>query len=256
MRSTPTLKPLKALRQGLGALARQPGLAFGFSALACGLHLLGWALFAAGHSSDSAVLALVFHGLGLALYAGSLIWLIEGLTRIGLAVGADQHLRWKQLCRWHGQRSVDLALGLLNTGLALAATALAGFMAWSLVVFLVPALSVLPAVMALGALATMALSQLFNACLVLDQRLSPSKAFSVGMLLLSHHWPELMALAPLLITILAAPFLVGVVAEAIGAGLGVVLTVLAMVIALPVLASTVTAAYRQLRAPVISPAAR
>lgn len=246
MRAAPALRPLTALRQGLGALGRQPGLAFGFSALACGVHLLGWALFAAGHSTGSAVLGLLLHGLGLALYGGSLIWLIEGLTRISLALGAGRHLRWRQLCRWHGQASLHLALGLLNTGLALAATALAGFMAWSLMLFLMPALSIVPALLGLAALATVALSQLFNACLVLDLRLSPSQAFGRGTALLHHHWGGLVALAPVLLAILALPFVVGVLAEAIGAGLGVVVTVVAMVAALPPLAATVTAAYRQL----------
>ena len=241
------LRPGQALRQGLRGLRLQPRLTWGFSALACGLHLLGWGLFAAGHSNDSAVLALLLHAVGVGLYAGSLIWLIEGLSRLGLAHGAGRRLRWRQLARWHGRQSWSLALGLLNTVLAAAAAALAGFMAWSLVLFLLPALSVLPGLLAVAAVAAVLLSQLFNPCLVLDQRLSPSEAFGRGVALLSRHWPALLALLPLLLVLLALPFGLGLLAEAFGAGLGVAVTVLAMVAVLPVIAATVSAAYRQLR---------
>ena len=244
--SAPALRPLLALRQGFAAVQRQPRLALGFSALACGIHLLGWALFAAGHGSSSAVLALVLHGLGVLLYGASLIWLIEGLTHIGLVLGSGGSLRGRALCHWHGPRSRHLALGLFNTALALAATALAGFMAWSLVLFLLPALSVLPALLGLMAVLAMGLSQLFNPCLVLAERLSPSRAFARGLELLSHHWSGLLGLAPLLLALLLVPFALGLVAEAVGAGLGVVITALAMVMVLPLLAATVTAAYRQL----------
>ena len=241
------LRPGLALRQGLEGLGLQPGLTWGFSSLACAVHLLGWGLFAAGYSTESAVLALLLHIVGVGLYGGTLIWLIEGLSRLGLAHGAGRRLRWRQLARWHGRQSWTVAVGLLNMVLAAAAAALAGFMAWSLVLFLVPALSVLPGLLALAAVTAVLLSQLFNPCLVLDRQISPSAAFSLGVALLIQHWLGMIALLPLLVTLLALPFGLGLLAEAIGAGLGVVVTVLAMVAALPVLAATVCAAYRQLR---------
>ena len=247
----PELRPVLALRQGIAGLGLQPGLTWGFSALACAVHLLGWGLFAAGHNTDSAVLALLLHTVGVGLYAGSLIWLIEGLSRLGLAHGAERRLRWRQLARWHGRQSWTVAMGLLNTVLAAGAAALAGFMAWSLVLFLAPAVSVVPGLLALAAVTAVLLSQLFNPCLVLDRQLSPSEAFALGVALLIRHWLGMIALLPLLLALLALPFGLGLLAEAIGAGLGGVVTVVAMVAALPVLASTVCAAYRQLR-----PAAR
>jgi hypothetical protein len=228
-------------------LQLQPWLTWGFCALACGLHLLGWALFAAGQASGSAVIALLLNGVGVGLYVASLIWLIEGLSRLGLAHGTGRRLRWRQLARWHGRQSWRLSLGLLNTALAAAAAALAGFMAWSLVLYLLPALSVLPALLGVAAVAAVLLSQLFCTCLVLDQRLSPSQAFGRGVDLLSGHWPALLTLLPLLLAILAMPFVLGLLAEALGSGLGVVVTGLAMVGVLPVLAATVSAAYRQLQ---------
>ena len=244
----PGLRPARALRQGLQGLRLQPRLTWGFSTVACALHLLGWGLFAAGHSNDSAVLALLLHTAGVGLYAGSLIWLIEGLSRIGLAHESGRRLRWRQLARWHGHQSWAVAFGVLNTLLAAAAAALTGFMAWSLVLFLLPALSVLPALLAMAGVTAVLLSQLFNPCLVLDQHLSPSEAFGRGVDLLSRNWPGLIALLLLLLSQLALPFGLGLLAEAIGAGLGVVVTAVAMVAVLPVLAATVCAAYRQLRA--------
>ena len=243
----PGLHPGRALRQGLQGLRLQPQITWSFSALACGLHLVGWGLFAAGHSNDSAVLALLLHAVGVGLYAGSLVWLIEGLCRLGLAHGSGRRLRWRQLTRWHGHQSWCLTLGLLNTLLAAAAAALAGFMAWSLVLFLLPALSVVPALLAVAAVTATMLSQLFNPCLVLDQRLRPSAAFATGVALLQGHWMGLIALLPLLLAFLALPFALGLLAEALAAGLGVVVTVVAMVAVLPVLAATICAAYGQLR---------
>ena len=161
------------------------------------------------------------------------------------------HFLWRQLARWHGHQSWTLALGLLNTILGAAAAALAGFMAWSLALFLMPALSVLPALLAVVAVVAVVLSQLFNPCLVLDQQLRPSEAFGQGVALLQQHWRGLLALLPVLLALLALPFGLGLLAEALGAGLGVAVTALTLVMVLPLIAATVCAAYRQL-----SPGAR
>ena len=250
------LLPLQALQQGLAALRHHPRLCLGFSALACGVHLLGWALFAAGHGSGSAVIALVLHGLGVALYGGGLVWLVEGLTRIGLALGGGKRPRWRRLCRWHGRSSTHLLLGLVNTGAALAAAALAGFMAWSLTLMLLPALAPLAALLGVALCVGVALSQLFQACLVLEARLSPSRAFSQGVELLLRHWRGVLGLAPLLLLTLAAPFGLGLMAATAGSAAASLVTILAMVAALPVLACTITTAYRQLNAADLRPGAR
>lgn len=240
------LQPLRALRQGLVAVGRHPTVCLGFSALACSVHLLGWGLFAAGHSSGSAVLALVLHTLGISLYGGSLLWLVEGLSRIGLALERGATPRWHQLCRWPGRSSTRLLAGLLNTAVALAAAALAAFMAWSLTLVLAPALAPLAALLGMAALLAVLLSQLFNACLVLEAQLSPSRAFSRGVELLQAHWRGLLGLTPLLLLTLAAPFGLGLVAAALGAGLAVLVTALTLVAVLPVLACTISAAYGHL----------
>lgn len=252
--SRSTLRPLQALLQGVRTLRQQPRLAFGFSALSCGVHLLGWALVAIGEASDSAVLTLMLRAVGGVVYAGSLLWLIEGLTRIGLALSAGHAVRWRQLCRWHGRRSRDLALGLLNTGMALGAAAFAAFVAWSLTLFLLPGFSLVPALLGGMTMLTVALSQLFNPCLVLDQKLSPSQAFSGGWLLLRQHGAGTAGLGVVVVITLLTPFVLGLLSEALVPGRSAIVTVVLMVAALPLLATTITAAYRQLDP--IRPAAR
>ncbi len=242
----PHLKPLRALAQAVRSLRRRPGLSFGFSALSCGTHLLGWALVAAGEGSESAVLTLLLRGVGTLIYVGSLIWLIEGLTRIGLSLGRGRTLRWRHLCRWHGRRSRNVGLGALNTAVVLGATAFATFMAWSLTLFLLPGLSMVPAGLGLIGLAGVGLSQLFNPCLVLDQKLSPTQAFTHGGTLLRQHWAGISGLAVVLLATLSAPFGLGLLTEALLPGFSAAATLVAMVAALPVLATTVTAAYLQL----------
>lgn len=242
----PLLRPLKALRDGLAALRRRPRRPLTFSALGCGVHLLGWWLFAAGHGQTSSVLAALLNISGVTLYAGSVVWLIEGLTRLALALPGDPLPTWRSLCGWHGRRSLDLACGLLNTTLALAAATLAGFMAWSLALMLLPALSVAVAITAVAAVMAVGLSQLFNPCLVLEAQLSPSRAFSRGIELFGGHWRGLLALAAMLMALLAGPFWLGLLSEGLHSGAGAVVTLLAMVAVLPLLAVTIAAAYRQL----------
>lgn len=240
------LAPLRALGQGLSGLRQQPGLQLGFSAAACGVHLLGWALFGAAEGQASGVLAALLHGLGVVLYAGSLVWLIEGLSRAGLAVGSGRRLTPSDLYRWHGRCSRRVACGVINLLAALALAALVSFVAWSLVVFLLPGLSLVPAALGLALCLAVAMSQLFNPCLVLERALSPSQAFRRGVQLLERHWLGQLGLLTLLTAILLLPPLLGLLAEALLEGLGVVVTGVALVTVLPLLANTVTAAYLQL----------
>ena len=138
---TMPLQPRRALGRGLALLRQQPLPLLGFSAAAWGLHGLGWALVAAGDRLPSAVLGALLRGVGIVLYGGGLLWLVEGLSRAGLALAAGQRPHWRELYRWHGRSSRRLAWGLLNLVAALAFTALVGFVGWSLMVFLLPCLA-------------------------------------------------------------------------------------------------------------------
>jgi hypothetical protein len=245
---TAQLRIGQAVRDGWRGLRRCPGVLLGFSGAAFGLHLLGWALFAAGHQGPEGWLALLLDGAGIVLYVLSLVWLIQGLTRAGLALAAGQPARWRALRRWRGGEAWQLLLALGTAGAGLALAALFGFVGWSLVVFLLPALSLIPALLALVVLAAVALSQLFLACLVIEAGQSPSRAFRSGLGLLEPFWPSLLALAAMAGLILLLPFGLGLLAEAALPGLGAMATALALVAALPVLSGSITAAYRQLEA--------
>ena len=236
----------RALQTALAGYRRHPGQLLGFSAAAVGLHLLGWALFAAADLNDSGVLGLLLHAAGIAVYAGSLLWLLEGLSRAGLAVTAGRPLRWRALCRWPGPRSWPLACGLINLAVALVVTALSGFVAWSLVLYLLPALQVLPVLLAVVAGVAVMLSQLLNSCLVLEAGLSPSAAFRQGFLLLERHWAGLLGLGAALCGLLLSPLLLGLLSEGLLPGCGVAATGLGLLAVLPLAANSVAAAYRQL----------
>jgi hypothetical protein len=250
------LQPLAALRRGLALMGQQPLPLLGFSGAAWGVHGLGWALVATGDRSPSAVLSALLHGIGILLYAGGLLWLVEGLSRAGLALAAGQRPEWGELYRWHGRQSRRVACGLLTLLAALAFTALVGFVAWSLVVLLLPALSPVPALLTLLACGAVGLSQVFNACLVLERQWSPTQAFRQGFVVLEHHGAGVLQLVALLAVATTLPILLlGLLAEAAVAGLGVPVTVLAVVAASPVVALSTTAAYTQLL-PELSPGDR
>ena len=114
----------RAWRQGWINLSQHPWPLLGFSAAVLALHLLGWALFAAGERSDSGVLSVCLHLLGLVLYGASLLWMVEGLGRGGLAIARQKPMSWRALWRWRGRRSWRLIRSLAAMAAAAAATAL------------------------------------------------------------------------------------------------------------------------------------
>lgn len=235
-----------ACRDGWRSLAGQPGLLLGFSLACLGTHLLGWALFAAAEAVDSGVLAALLHLVGLVLYGGSLLWMVDGLSRAGLAQLQGQPLSWDDLMRWRSRSIRRLVVCLVNLAAALAATGTITFVLWSLLVLLLPAMSVVPALLGLIAAAGLVLSQLFAPCLLLDTRLSPGAIFRQGALLLEHHWAGLLLLTGVMAGLLLCPLLVGLLAEALVAGFGAAATVAALVVVVPLSATTVSAAYLQL----------
>ena len=248
------LNSWRACRQSIGALRRQPLLLLGFSLAALGAHLLSWALFASAEQVDSGVLAALLHLLGIGLYAGSLLWMIEGFTRAGLGQRQQDLLQWADLspsaCR-HGWR-LCLYLGYLLA--ALAATALITAVVWSLLL-LVPSLSAVGPLLGLVAAGALLLSQIFGPCLVLTTTLGPTALFRQGMWLLEHHWPGLMQLSGYLLGLLLIPVVLGIVAEALIPGMGAAATALALIGVLPLFATTITGAYCQLEPEVSSAAA-
>ena len=71
--------------------------------------------------------------------------------------------------------------------------------------------------------------------------------FRQGVWLLEHHGPGLVLLCSGLVGLLLIPLLIGLVAKALVSGLGLLATLVAVVGVLPLLTTTVTGAYVQLR---------
>lgn len=245
----------RALQQGRQSLIQAPAALLGFSACACGLHLLGWALFAAGHLGEGSALTLLLNLAGVVVYTGSIVWLVQGLTRGGLAAARGVRPQWRDLVRWRSREALALLGSLLAAGGCILLAGLVGFVAWSLATFVLPAFSVIPAVLALVLVTAASLSQLFVACLLLDAGLSPSSAVRSGIVGFERCWPFCLGLGLASGLILLLPFAAGFLAEALVSGLGVAITVLAMVAALPLLSCTVTAGYLQLAPTLLRPEA-
>lgn len=250
MKRTP-LRVTAALKQGWAGLWASPGGLIGFCAAGLSVHLIGWGLFSAGQLVDSTVLALLLDAVGVSLYGASLVWLVEGMTRAGLSLAAGEGLRWRRLYRWPSPLSLALSVSLLYLLVALSAVAVAGFLAWSLVVLWLPALEAVLALLSLIAMVGLILSQLFLACLVISARLRPSQAFRTGLRLLEHHGLGLLKLAAVLMALLLIPLGAGVVAVGVSAEqlrepTVLLATLAALLLIVPLLALTTTAAYRQL----------
>lgn len=245
--STIRLDSWRAWRQSWVSLSQHPWPLLGFSGAVLALHLLGWALFAVAEGQESAVLSALLHLLGLGLYSASLLWMVEGLSRGGLAIARQQPLRWQALWRWRGRRSWRLLRSLAAVAAATAGAALMSFALWSLLLLLLPSLSLAAALLGVIGTGAVLLSQLFGPLLVIDGRMNPSASFRTGAVLLEHHWPGLLLLVTLLLATLLGPLVIGLLAEALMQGLGVAATALACVVSLPLVATAVAHAYLQLQ---------
>jgi len=109
-----------------------------------------------------------------------------------------------------------------------------------------------PALLGLIAAGAVILSQLFGPCLVVDTRLSSAAVFRQGVWLLEHHWPGLLELSGYIVALLLLPLLAGLLAEALVEGLGITVTALSLVVVLPLITTSVTGAYWQLRSELIT----
>lgn len=242
------LRPLRALRASAQQLWQHPWPLLGFSATTCGLHLLGWGVFASAEQAGSAVLNTTAHLLGIVLYFGSLIWMIDGFTRAGLSLAAAEAPRADALFRWHGHCSWQLCRGLLLLMALISLIVLSGFGLWSLLLLLLPALAPLAVAVVLLLSVALALSQLFLACWIVSDDLDPLAALKRGWALLPRRSAGLLGLAGVVLLIALAPLGLGLVAEVLLEGLGLPITALALVIALPLLATTVTNSFTSARA--------
>ncbi|MFZ9147558.1 hypothetical protein [Vulcanococcus sp.] len=244
---TRLLAPWRALQSSLRQLRRHPGPVLLFSACSGGLHLLGWLLFASAENRGSAVLNTAAHLLGLALYGGSLLWMIDGFTRAGLQLASGDAPRTASLFRWHGRCHWNLSLALLLLLALVSLILLSGFGVWSVLLLVLPALAPAAVVLASLACGALILSQLFLACWIVAGDLTPLGAVRRGWRLLAGHGVELLSLGAVVVLLSAGPLALGLLAEAVRAGLGIWITALALVFTLPLLATTVTNSFQGLR---------
>ena len=241
------IHPGRALLDSLSQLRAHPWGVLGFTASLFGLHLLGWTVFGLGDGVSNAVFGFVLYATGIALYAVSLIWLIDGLTRAGLDLSRGRVPQPHSLYCWHGACSWHLTRGVLRLTAALSLIVLMSFLGWSFLLLVAEPLAPLPLVLGVVLGWGLALSQLFNACLVVAEGLGATKAFRAGFVLLEQQGPGLIALAGVLLAITVLPFALGLVSELLWNGSGLPITCVVLVPALCLLATTVTNSYVQWR---------
>jgi len=243
----PQIHPGRALLDSLSQLRAHPWVVLGFTASLFGLHLLGWTVFGLGDGVSNAVFGFVLYATGIALYAVSLIWLIDGLTRAGLDLSRGRVPQPHSLYRWHGACSWHLTRGVLRLTAALSLIMLMSFLSWSFLLLVAQPLAPLPLVLGVVLGGGLALSQLFNACLVVAEGLGATKAFRAGFVLLEHQGPGLIALAGVLLAITVLPLALGLLSELLWDGSGLPVTCVVVVPALCLMATTVTNSYVQWR---------
>ena len=243
----PQIQPGRALLDSLSQLRAHPRVVLGFTASLFGLHLLGWTVFGLGDGVGNAVFAVLLYLIGIVLYAISLIWLIDGLTRAGLDLSRGLAPQASSLFRWHGACSWHITRGVLRLTAALSLIVLISFLGWSFLLLVAQPLAPLPLVIGVVRGGGLALSQLFNACLVVAEGLGATKAFRAGFVLLEHQGPGLIALAGVLLAITGLPFALGLLSELIWDGSGLLITCVVVVPSLCLMATTVTNSYVQWR---------
>ncbi len=241
------IKPGRALLDSFSQLRAHPRIVLGFTASLFGLHLLGWVLFGLGEAISNAGLSLLIRLIGIALYAISLIWLIDGLTRAGLDLSRGLAPKADALYRWHGACSWHLTRGVLRLTAALSLIVLTSFLSWSLLLLIAEPLAPLPLVVGVVLGGGLALSQLFNACLVVAEGLGATQAFRAGFVLLEQQGPGLLALSAVLLAITGLPFILGLLSELLWDGSGLLITCAVVVPSLCLMATTVTNSYVQWR---------
>ena len=243
----PQIHPGRALLDSLSQLRAHPWVVLGFTASLFGLHLLGWTVFGLGDGVSNSLLRMLLYVLGVSLYAVSLIWLIDGLTRAGLDLSRGRVPQAHCLYRWHGACSWHLTRGVLRLTAALSLIVLMSFLSWSFLLLVAQPLAPLPLVLGVVLGGGLALSQLFNACLVVAEGLGATKAFRAGFVLLENQGPGLIALAGVLLAITVLPFALGLLSELLWDGSGLPITCVVVVPALCLMATTVTNSYVQWR---------
>ena len=240
----PPLAIRAAVERGWAAFAHCPWVLIGFTLITGGANLLSQLLVrSTGNLLNTALSAPEPASISLAGLGWLLAWLLYGLTNlwlvVGLLKGADLALqrrqpRLGQLLRVEPRVMVRCLGTVLLISLVLALIVrLAQASSW-LLTLIQPLLAPLPLLAGLAAVVYFSADQVLILPLTVLGGLNPLAAFRRGRAATDPHWLQALGLTLVLLALVLAGFLV---------------LVAGLLVALPVAACTLTAAYRQLFIP-------
>ena len=228
-----SLKVIEAVRQGWQAFAQAPWVFIGFTLLAGVLSSLCSLIQGRVDTDEAAVLTtvqLVRVVVGSILSVLVSLWSTTGLIRGAWSALAGGKPSLGLFLRWDGQASWRLFRNGLVLGILFAAVLVVAALVGVAAARLNQVLAVLPFLVAFAMLIYLAVNQKFMAQIALLQGLGPIESIARGRTLLDPQWGSVLLLA----LVEFAIALVGLLACFVG-----------LLVAVPVILCTSTAAYRQ-----------
>ncbi len=228
-----SLQVIEAVRQGWQAFARAPWVFIGFTLLAGVLSSLCSLIQGRVDSDEAAVVTtvqLVRMLVGSILSVLVSLWSTTGLIRGAWSALAGGKPTLGTFIRWDGAASWRLFRNGLVLGILFAAVLVVAALVGVAAAQLNQVLAVLPFLVAFAVLIYLAVNQKFMAQIALLEGLGPIESIARGRTLLDPQWGSVLLLA---------------LAEFAIALLGLLACVVGLLVAVPVILCTSTAAYRQ-----------
>ncbi len=228
-----SLQVIEAVREGWQAFARAPWVFVGFTLLAGVLNTICSLIQGQAETDETTVLTavqLVRGVIGVVLGALVSLWTTTGLIRGAWTALSGGKPGLGTFTRWDGQASWRLFRNGLVLGLLLAAILVVAALVGVAASRLNQALAVLPFLVAFAVLIYLVVNQKFLAQIALLQGTGPIESINRGRSLLDPQW--------------GAVLLLGLLEFGI-ALLGLLACVVGLLVAVPVILCTSTAAYRQ-----------
>ncbi len=228
-----SLKVIEAVKEGWQAFARSPWVFIGFTLLAGVLSSLCSLIQGQVDTDEAAAvsaLQLVRLVVGSILSMLVSLWSTTGLVRGAWSALAGGSPSFGTVIRWDGQASWRLFRNGLVLGILFAVVLVVAALVGVAAAQLNQVLAVLPFLVAFGVLIYLAVNQKFMAQIALLEGLGPIDSITRGRTLLDPQWGSVLLLALVEFAIL----LVGLLACFVG-----------LLVAVPLILCTSTAAYRQ-----------
>jgi hypothetical protein len=230
---TPSLQVIEAVRQGWQAFARAPWVFIGFTLLAGVLSTLCSLIQGRVDPDEAAVVTtvqLVRVVVGSILSVLVSLWSTTGLIRGAWSALAGGKPTLGLFIRWDGQASWRLFRNGIVLGILFAAVLVVAALVGVAAAQLNRVLAVLPYLVAFAVLIYLAVNQKFLAQIALLEGLGPIESIARGRTLLDPQWGSVLLLA---------------LVEFAIALLGLLACIVGLLVAVPVILCTSTAAYRQ-----------